>query len=46
MRDEQIKNNQRSMSLNNSIQNLSSIDIDQVNKAIELTRFNVSKNNF
>ena len=46
MRDEQIKNNQRSMSLNNSIQNLSPIDIDQVNKAIELTRFNVSKNNF
>ena len=46
MRDEQIKNNQRSMSLNNSMQNLSPIDIDQVNKAIELTRFNVSKNNF
>ena len=44
MRDEQNKNIQRNKSLNNSIKNLSPLDIEQVNKAIELTRFNVSNN--
>ena len=44
MRDEQNKNFQRNKSLNNSLKNLSPLDIDQVNKAIELTLFKVSNN--
>ena len=46
MRTDQNKNNAKNKSYNNSIQNSSLINIDEVNKAIELTRFNASLNIF
>ena len=46
MRTEQIKNNPKNKTLNNSMQNSSIINLDDINKAIELTRFNVSENIF
>ena len=36
------ENNPKNKLLNNSIQNSSIINLDDINKAIELTRFNVS----
>ena len=42
MRKEQNKNIQKNKKLNNSIKDSSFINIEEVNKAIELTRFNVS----
>jgi len=43
MRTEVNKNIQKNKSLINSTENLSLLNIDDINKAIELTRFNVSK---
>jgi hypothetical protein len=40
------KNIPKNKQLNNSVENSLGIDIDEVNKAIELTRFNVSHNFF
>jgi hypothetical protein len=45
MRTDLNKNIQKNKSLNSSMQNPSILNIDDINKAIELTRFNVSKNN-
>ena len=42
MRQEQNKNIPKNKFLNNSIKDSSNINIEEVNKAIELTRFNVS----
>jgi hypothetical protein len=46
MRTDLNKNFQKNKSLNNSMKNPSLLNIDDINKAIELTRFNVSKNIF
>ncbi len=43
MRADLNKNIQKNKSLNSSIQNPSLLNIDDINKAIELTRFNVRK---
>ena len=41
MKKEQDKNLQKNKLLNNSIQNSPNFNLDEVNKAIELTKFNV-----
>ena len=46
MRTDLNKNLQKNKSLNNSMQNASLFNIDDINKAIELTRFNASNNKF
>ena len=43
MRTDLNKNIQKNKSLNSSMQNPSILNIDDINKAIELTRFNVRK---
>ncbi len=45
MKKEQNKNIQKNKLLNNSIQNSSNFNLEEVNKAIELTKFNVCKIN-
>ena len=42
MRTDQNKNIKKNKSSNNPLQNSSFINLDDINKAIELTRFNVS----
>ena len=42
MRTDQNKNIPKNKALNNSMSTSSIINLDEVNKAIELTRFNVS----
>lgn len=46
MRSEQNKNNLKNKQLNNSMQNSAFLNLDDINKAIELTRFNVSNKSY
>ena len=46
MRTDQNKNILKNKQMNNSMQNSSFLNLDDINKAIELTRFNVSNKSY